>query len=298
MKIINYPYLVIDSSWGSTMNIFNSGFNSEKVKICFRRGQRKEELNILITPNNRYNITELEIQNTIGISSDPLSISILCNNEIAIMCGMYFKGSSGMDFFNIMPENIMVENIECLYSGNGFEFDVAENNFLYKFYGSLDGKYLEYKTGCVFDYILSKDSLKNTNPLVVGDCCRNDALNLDGHPDGSHTGLLSGGGRAADINYPRYDGQYTHYRPDGAVVAPIFGADGSLLTNFFNHKRFYNLICDINIYFPDCIIRVDQRIKTFLDSEYGALGFVQGDPINAYSHNMHSHISFGTRINI
>lgn len=298
IKIEHFPYLVIDSAWGSTLNIFNSGFNTEKVKVSFRRDQKKEEVNISINPNARFVFTESDINTILGASNNPFSISVMSNESITMLCGMYMKDSSGIKFFNIMPSNALDNNPSCLYCGNGIDFDVSRNNCLYKFYGNVSGKYLEYKIGCLFDYILSKDSIKNTIPMVVGDCCRNDGLALEGHPEGSHSGVLDYGGKSADINYPRYDGQYTHYRPEGVMATPIFSVDGLLLVNFFDHKRFYNIICDIDTYFPDCIIRVDQRIKTFLDSTYGTLSFVQGDAPNTYSHNMHAHIEFGTKINI
>lgn len=298
IKIEHFPYLVIDSAWGSTLNIFNSGFNAEKVKVSFRRDQKKEEINIVINPNSRFVFSESDINIILGANTPPFSISIMSNESVTMLCGMYMKDSSGIKFFNIMSSVDMDNSPSCLYCGNGIDFDISKNNNLYKFYGSPDGKYLEYKTGCIFDYILSKDSIKNSIPLVVGDCCRNDYQNLDGHPEGSHSGVLAGGGKAADINYPRYDGGYTEYRPIGSGISPIFSADGNLLINFFDHRRFYNLICDIDNYFPDCIIRVDQRIKTFLESTYGTLSFLEGDNPNEYSHNMHSHISFGNKINI
>lgn len=298
IKIEHFPYLVIDSAWGSTLNIFNSGFNTEKVKISFRRDQRKEEINISINPNARFVFTESDINIILGANATPFSVSIMSNELITMLCGMYLKDSSGIKFFNIMPSAFLDNKPSCLYSGNGMFFDMTKNNYAYKFYGAANGCYLAYKHGCIVDYCLSKDFLNNEFPLVIGDCCRSDAMNLDGHPGSSHSGVANNGGKAMDINYPRYDGQYTQYRPDGTMAISIFSADGLLLSNYFNHKRFYDFCIELKYWFPDSQVRVDQRIKDFLTSTYGNNPMFMGDYPEQYSHHMHAHIDLGANINI
>lgn len=297
MKIAHFPYLMIDSSWGSTINIFNSGFSDAKIKISIRRGQRKEEQNITIAINNRYNFSESMLQNIIGIGSDPFSVSIMCYESITILCGMYFKGSTGMDFFNIMPESNMIDSPSCLYCGNGVSFDTSLNMNLYKFYGNPEGKYLKYIQGCIVDFIFSYDGLNNiSNPMVIGDCCREDGIELAGHPPGTHIGIASGGGLAFDFNYPRYDGGYTFYRPIGASTSSIISNDGIVLDNYFDSYRFQTLIDHLRSFFPETTVRVDTRIKTLLESKYGVRSFIQGDPAGLYGHDNHCHISLGNKM--
>lgn len=192
--IKHYPYVAIDSAWGSTVNLFNSGFYPEKVKISLRRGQRKEERNIILQPNGRYVFDETLINSILGVSPEPFAVSIMANISVQVLTGMYMKDSSGIKFFNIMPASGMTSKPECLYNGNGIAFDMSANNFSYLFFGDVNGKYLSYRAGCLVDFVLSEDFLNSTHPIVVGDCCRQDGMNLEGHPEGSHSGIANGGG--------------------------------------------------------------------------------------------------------
>lgn len=291
--IKSFPYLIIDSTWGATVNFFNSGFDSGKVKVSFRRGQRKEERNIFIPPNGRYVFDENHIIAILGSSSEPFSISIMAHEDIQVLTGLYIKEASAIKFFNIIPETDMSSKPLCLYSGSGTAFDMSSNMFSYLFHGDPNGKFLSYKAGCLVDFVLSEDFLNNTYPIVVGDCCRQDGVSLDGHPGSSHSGIASGGGFAIDINYPRYDGGYTQYRPSGTVASPIFNDSGELLENFFDHRRFYMLLMFMKSFFPNMSARVDQRIKNFLNFNYAPMSWLQWDLPEEYQHNSHCHIDLG-----
>ena len=151
--------------------------------------------------------------------------------------------------------------------------------------------------GSLVDYCLSQDYLNNLHPIVIGDCCRMDAQSLEGHPSNTHRGVqVYGGGHEFDINYPRFDGGYTQYRPYGALGAPIFNDDGLILGNHFDHTRLVALLYSLRRYFPNMVVRVDQRILTFLQGIYGDLLFIQGDAPNQYSHNSHAHIDLGNKL--
>lgn len=299
MKLIHYPYLMIDNTWGSTLNLNNTGVNTEKVKLVIRKGSNRIEANITVAPNTRYTLEESTINTLIGNAPEAFSISFLANPTVTALCGMYMKDASGIKFFNIMPETDMGAAPMCLYNGSGIFRDMSANNVAYKFYGIPEGKYLSHIYGSMVDYCLSQDYLNNAIPLVIGDCCRMDAQNLEGHPEGSHNGVqASGGGHTFDMNYPRFDGGYTHYRPVGTLGTPIFSGDGTLLSNYFDHTRFMTFLYTLKRYFPNMVVRVDQRILTFLQSMYGILTFIQGDSPDTYSHNKHAHIDLGTVVSI
>lgn len=299
MKLIHYPYLMIDSTWGATLDLNNTGVNTEKVKLVIRKGGNRIETNITIAPNMRYTLDETTINTLIGNAPEAFSISFLANSAVTALCGMYMKDASGIKFFNIMPETDMSAAPMCLYNGSGIYRDMSANNTAYKFYGMPEGKYLSHVYGSLVDYCLSQDYLNSLHPLVIGDCCRMDAQNLEGHPEGSHSGVQApGGGRAIDVNYPRHDGGYTQYRPDGTLGAPIFSEDGILLSNYFDYTRFVAFLYTLKRYFPNMTVRVDQRILTFLQSMYGSLVFIQGDYPEQYNHDKHAHIDLGTAVAI
>lgn len=291
--IKHYPYLAIDSAWGSTVNLFNSGFCPEKVKVSLRRGQRKEERNLILQPNGRYVFDETLINSILGVSPEPFSVSIMARISIQVLTGMYMKDSSGIKFFNIMPESNITSNPEGLYSGNGLAFDMALNGFSYIYCGNSFGKHLSYRAGCIVDFVLSEDFLNNTHPIVLGDCCRNDTLDVEGHPIGSHRGIEADGGFSFDVNYPRHDGGYTQYRPIGINASPIFNENGELLINFFDHRRFYLLLMALRSRFPNMSARTDQRIKNFMNVNYAPISWLQCDAPNEYQHNSHCHIDLG-----
>ena len=299
IKITQFPYLVIDSLWGSTLNVLNSGCKNENIKVVLKKGQRTEERNILLLPNERYFFNENDIKGIIGDNSQAFSITILSNDVISFLCGMYLKDMSGIKFFNIMPKANQDGNPETLYNGNGAYFDMSKNENHYKYKASSDNSYLQYLPGCIVDYCASSIYIsKPTHPLVIGDCCRLDAQDVAGHPAGTHAGIAVGGGLAFDFNYPRHDGGYTFYRPPNVNTSPIIDVNGLVLSNHFDHERFTLFTDALREFFPSITVRVDNRIKTFLQSIWGIRAFIQGDPNSENGHDNHCHVSLGNKINI
>lgn len=293
VQISQFPHMVQDGMWSSCVILLNNNIRPESVIISVRRGTAVFRFIRTLDYSERITINGDYLNTVPGNPSTPFSVSIMHSVAVSVTGGL-INASSGQ-FSLITPVNAIGA---ALYNGSGVTYTVSNTiNSLYEFYGMNGADCFDYIYGIAVDSIINAACMSFGRSIAIGDCCMAGTEGVPGHPPGTHIGWAVGGGKTFDMNYPRYGGGYTFYRPTGATVSPIILGD-SLVPEFFNHNFFVFIIDRLRGMFPDIKARVDTRIKNFLVDRYPSVANILiGDDNGLYGHDSHAHIELGNKIN-
>lgn len=293
-KIKVFPHLMADSYWQTTVSLKNIGVATEPVEITLKRNTKVVKAFYSVPAFSSINLDNAAINLLLEAGTAPFSLTVVSSEYVVPHVGLYTNDQTGIKFWAMMtPEDMTGKPVVLSYASS---CDMSLNQNWHLFYGQSDGRFLRQAEGGVLLGLFAKDRINSGLPhkLVVGDCARYDGSDLFGHPAGSHPGVMSSfPGCSFDLNYPRYDGGYTQYRPSGTIATPIFNDNGEILLNYFDHSRFMGFINSLRSYFPNMVCRVDQRVKTALEGIYGTMSWMQHDGIGTYDHDKHCHIALG-----
>jgi hypothetical protein len=270
MKQNFYPHLLIDDAWGTNIVFFNTSNQVQVVHVSIQPqgGEQIRSFNIL--PKQRFILDEKFLALMLMNDKRPFALALLLPDAVVEMVGLYTKNpDESIKFFQeILPST--PEEPESFY---GPRPDGSMAIMAFNYLGYPNTNYLQNPHAYIVDYYA------RTYDIQLGDCCIVDFSDPEGHPPGTHSS-----GRSFDINYPLTIAGTTHYP---VISATLFDADGALIPERFDYRRFMDFIYSVKA----TTVFVDQRIESFLASKYGANSVIQGTPVGQYNHDKHAHVN-------
>lgn len=263
-----YSHLQIDSTWGSSIILYNASNMIQTPHISLLPAGLIRTYTVL--PKQRYTLDEGYLSVLLQNSSAPFACSILAPSCVIATVGLYVKENGGIKFYNTIQGKLSSdpESFYSVFSQDQWTHLQTEVN--------PDKSWLKAPYAHYVDYY------SRMYDIGIGDCSNGQGTDLEGHPAGTHSS-----GKSFDFNYPTISGGSTHYP---VITETLFAPDGQLIKERLDHRRLFNFCSTLNLRLGMTFL-MDERIVSYMISLYGASSgsMFTGTPAGQNNHDKHAH---------